>query len=301
MKKSLAIIGFISITACVWCVIYEIWSGGFTPNQVASVLINDADMGGRALSKAIFFKDSIFPSLRVISENYKRLNSRNSERVATLLIKNDSPTSLKLANELYSRKGNIERLVGSVGLAAHGKLPAKDFQKNGFLHEILERVAGRDQYGPNGMLIINDQDEIELALIAAKYAKSKDSVSDIVAIIQKEPLPYFEHAMASDALGKIGDVTAIPFLEASMKSKNFYALPNAFCALVLLSDNQAIPLAIDRITPDIKGRNSQDIIKKLEEVTGKHFGFSQEEWRQWLRKNKNHITSNHEPCIQDDY
>lgn len=290
-----------TVIFCIAWLVFRFWSGGFTPEHTAEVLIHDSEMGGRALERGYSWGDSIFVPLRKISSNYRLLDERNSQRVAMLLVKNSSQTSLALAEELYRRKGNYEKLVGAVGLAAHGELPMQEFESTGFLHQILEHAAGRSQYGPIGIMIIDDQAEIELALIAAKYSMNKNSVNDILAIIQKRPLPYFQHAYAADALGAIGDGQALPALEDAMRATDFSALPNAFCALILLSDKQAVPLAINRITPEIRGKNSEFLIPKLEEVTGQKFGFDQNRWKKWWTSNKNQFEPIDIPCKQDIY
>ncbi|MGB7951574.1 MAG: hypothetical protein WCH75_28145 [Candidatus Binatia bacterium] len=70
-------------------------------------------------------------------------------------------------------------------------------------------------------------------------------------------------------------------MEEAMRAPDFYALPNAFRALISLNNKQAIPLAIDRITPEIEHKNAGFLVHELEAVTGKSFGFDKARWREW--------------------
>ena len=76
-----------------------------------------------------------------------------------------------------------------------------------------------------------------------------------------------------------------------MRSDDFYALPNAFLALIALSDVNAIPLAIDRISPEIKDKNSGFVVQELEKATGQKYGFDKNKWKQWWAAQSNNLTS----------
>ena len=92
---------------------------------------------------------------------------------------------------------------------------------------------------------------------------------------------YWNHAYACDALARLCFKGAIPTLQSALESSEFYALPNAFRALITLGDRQAVPLAIGRIGPEIRDYNSGFIVKELEKVTGRHFGYNKQAWIQW--------------------
>ena len=70
-------------------------------------------------------------------------------------------------------------------------------------------------------------------------------------------------------------------LRAYLRDASFYALPNAFRALVVLGDGDAVPLVIDRIAPDLRGYVAGKVVEELEDTTGQGFGFSRDEWKNW--------------------
>jgi hypothetical protein len=249
--------------------------------QTASILINDRKFGMRALRMSHFWGDQVFEPLRVVSNDFRSLDNRNAFWVAKVLAKNDSNSCNELSLELYKRDAMMPKLVGAIGLAAHGRLSNDEFQGHGYLHRILVNEEYLFRIDSNGRKSYSDSSPIELTLIAAKHARSTESVPDIIALIEKRPLPYWVHANAAEALGVIGDQRGVIALETAMRAPDFYALPEAFLALVALSDNQAIPLAIDRISPGIKGKNSGFVVSELEKMTGKNFGFDQARWRSW--------------------
>jgi hypothetical protein len=257
------------------------WFGGVTPAQTAQILIQDRKSGMRALGMGNYWGDKIFNPLREASNNFNLLNNRNAFWVAELLAKNKSARSEELSLELYKRDALTLKLVGAIGLAGHSKLPKEAFQQDGELQKIL--VSEEYLYSPDssGKKWYADTSLIELTLVAAKYAKSSDSVPDIIALIEKRPLSYWVHAYAARALGAIGDPRAILPLENAMRSSDFNALPEAFRALITLSSERAVPLAIERISPEIQGKNSGFLVKELEAVTGKSFGSDQARWKEW--------------------
>lgn len=257
------------------------WFGGATPMQTAQILIEDRKFGMRALGMGNYWGDKIIEPLREASNDFRLLDNRNAFWVAELLAKNQSSRSNELSLELYRRDTLIPKVVGAIGLAEHNKLPKEAFQQHGELRRIL--VGEEYLYRPDssGKKWYADTALLELTLVAAKYAQSTDSVPNVIALIEKRPLPYWVHAHAADALGAIGDQRAILPLEIAMQSSDFYALPNAFRALVALSCDRAVPLAIERISPKIHGKNSGFLVNELEAVTGKNFGYDQSRWKEW--------------------
>jgi len=258
-----------------------LWFGGFTPTQTARILIEDRKFGMRGLGMSHFWGDQMLEPLREVSKDFRSLDNRNAFWVAEVLAKNNSSRCNELALDLYTRDAMTPKLVGAISLAAHGKLSKAEFQPIGALHRVLVSEEYLFRTDSTGRKSYADTAPIELTLIAAKYAQSTDSVPDIVALIEKRPLPYGVHAQAADALGAIGDRRAAVVLEEAMRAQDFYALPNAFRALVALSSERAIPLAIDRISPEIKNKNSGFVVRELEAVTGKNFGYDQVRWREW--------------------
>jgi hypothetical protein len=268
-----------------------LWYPGITPNQTAQILIKDDKFGGRALGMASFWGDAIFPALRDISNNYSNLNGRNTELLMMVFAQHPSEKSFESASELYQREDANAKAIGAAGLAAQGKLPDAAFAPDGYLYQSLNYDWAGDL---SNMQRLGDTREtsVEHGLIIAGYAKNNKVLAPILKILSYRKIPYQVHAEACDALKDIGDKQAIPELEAAMRDNEFYAIPNAFDALIKLDDPNAIPLAIARITPEIRGKNSQFILNELEKVTGKNFGFDQSKWQEWWNQNKNNLQKN---------
>ena len=168
-------------------------------------------------------------------------------------------------------------------MAKFGKLEDSEFQPGGLVYDIL----ANKQYSETAESSFNDSDYIELALLAAVNASAKDMIPYIISILKERPSPYWSHARACDALSQLNAKVAIPELIESMKSEDFYALPNAFKALTSLGEERAIPLAIARIGPEIEGKNSAFVIDELERFTGKSFGNDKEAWQNWWHEKSN--------------
>ena len=249
--------------------------------QSARILIEDRKFGMRALGMCHYWGDQVIEPIREASDNFRRLNIRNAFWVAEFLAKNQSSQSDELSLELYRRDTLIPRLAGAIGLAAHNKLPKDAFQQDSEFRRILTGEEYPYRTDSSGKEWHTDTGILELTLIAAKYAQSRDSVPEVIALIEKRPLPYGVHAYAADSLGAIGDQRAVQPLEAAMQSPDFHALPNAFRALVALSSGRAVPLAIERISPEIQDMNSGFLVNELEVATGKNFGFDQARWKEW--------------------
>jgi hypothetical protein len=97
---------------------------------------------------------------------------------------------------------------------------------------------------------------------------------------------YWFYVSFADTLANIGDELAIPDLHKALKSGKFYAIPAVFKALIALDDKEAIPLAIQRISPALKNKNSALIIEDMEEVTGVNFDYDRSRWEAWWQINK---------------
>jgi HEAT repeat protein len=262
-----------------------VWYPGVTPGQSARILIEDRKFGGRALGMAHLWGDSVLAPLREVSKDFTLLDNRNSLRTAEVLARNGSPKGLEISLQLYKSESIYQKLVGAVGLAAHSKLPDEEFLQHGFIYDLL--TNDKHIYAPDGQAgKFVDATPVELALVAAKYARNEHSVPPILALINKRNVPYSIHAKACDALAEIGDRSAIAVLESAMQADDFYALPEAFQALSKLGDERAVPLAISRISPEIENKNSGFLVQELEAATGKRFGSDKQKWQQWWEKNR---------------
>ena len=270
----------VSLVLCGLVVLYlvllrGVWFPGVTPTQTARILAQDEKFGFRALGMSHFWGDRILEPLREASQDFRDIRlERNAFWIAAALAKNKSARCDALALELFKRDEITPKLMGAIGLAAHGTLPNEAFRPNGSLQRILAakehviQLDARNSYVSSAPL--------ELALIAAKHARNVDSVEDIVTVMKANPVSHVQ-AAAADALGAIGDPRAAAPLAEAMRRPDFHALKNAFRALVALSDNRAIPLAIERI--EVEDKN--DLVVELEKVTWMQFGVDQNRWRDW--------------------
>ena len=78
-----------------------------------------------------------------------------------------------------------------------------------------------------------------------------------------------------------GHKDAVPVLRDCLASADFHALSEAFRALITLGDKEAVPLAILRVSPELKNYNSGFVVKELKKVTGKSYGYDREDWQRW--------------------
>lgn len=259
------------------------WYPGITPSQTARIIVHDSKFGMRATDAAIFFGDSFIHALKIESKDYDLVDGRNAFWIVKILSENKTEVSRAAAVELYRNQNLKTKLAGAAVLAKYGDLSEREFLPGGLIHDILVKK----QYGENTESSFKDSDYIELALQATVNANSKDMVPYIISILNDRPSPYWSHAKASDALAQLNATEAIPVLIESMKSEEFYALPNAFNALAKLGEKDAVPLAISRIGPDIEGKNSGFVIDELERFTGQSFGKDKAAWERWWHEESN--------------
>ena len=282
-----AILGLVLLAGLAWFSSF-FWFPGITPAQTARILIDDHKFGGRALKMSFFWGDLILEPLRDASGDFARLHIHNSFHVAKVLARNGSQRSLALASELYQRDESIASLVGAVGLSAHGRLQESEFQPGGKLHAVLVDEQYRCLYKADGKRDYDREpltaNALELALMAAGYARSRSSVPAILAWFDGCSSDPTVQAYAADALAAIGDRRAVPVLRSYLGSPDSHAVPPTFCALVALRDRQAIPLAIERIPPET--RFVRSVVPELEAVTGQDFGFDKRRWREWWKRNE---------------
>ena len=233
-------------------------------HDTARILVRDDKFGARAQSRAIRYGDSILPVLATESDNFRLLNWRNAFWIADVLGANCSKLSRSMAVNLYSRPGDLPHLVGAVALAEQGDLNTRG------VNELLASIPK-----------MQGESEVELGVLALGKAHAEVAIPMLLSMLDEDGIDYWRNAYACDTLARIGDKRAIPTLQSCLRRPNFYALPNAFRALIALGDRNAVPLAIARVSPDIKGYNSGFVVKELETVTGQQFGFSQTAWAKW--------------------
>lgn len=248
-------------------------SPGWTMQETARILVEDSKLGGRAQHQAIYDGDAILPSIVSESENFEKLNGRNSFWIAEVLGGIKTERSKSIASDLYRRSDSLPHLVGAVALAEAGRLDEK-----GVNDLIAIVIAGQNE------------DQEELAMLALGKAHARATGPILVELLSKDGdgRDYWRHAYACDAVARIGYREAIPVIQSRLRSPKFYDLPNAFRALISLGDREAVPLAIARITPSIQNSNSGFVVKELEKVTGRHFGYNKLAWADWWKSVENH-------------
>jgi hypothetical protein len=253
-------------TTFIGFVIYSSLGPGVTKSDTAKILVHDAKFGIRATQKAIRHGDGILPLIKKESNNYEKLNGRNSFWIAEVLGQIQTEQSRAILMDLHSHSNTLHCLVGALGLASHG-VYTEPINEQSFLVQV----------------ILNDSEQAEshLAIIALGKTKDKNALPFLLDILRKRKIGYWYHAYSCEAIARIGSKEAAPILQECLKDNNFHALPYAFRALITLGDKQAVPLAIDRVTPEIKNYNSGFIVEELKRVTGRKFGYKREAWQKW--------------------
>lgn len=251
--------------------LYQIFGPGITKEQTAQILVHDFKFGGRAKQKAIKYGDAILPLIKKESDDFSKLDNRNSYWIAEVLGKIQTDQSRTILKGLYTRTNKIARLTGAIGLAEQGIFPDRINEES-----FLVRTVRADP----------EQTETQLAIIALGKTKDPKALPCLLDILKRRPIDYWHHAYACEAVARIHSQEAIPVLRDCMKSDQYYALPEAFRALVALGDRQAVPLAIARISPEIKNKNSGFVVNELKKVTGKSYGYDRTKWEKWWGKAK---------------
>lgn len=262
---------------------HSVSASDLTIQQTANILVNDCNFGNRVQDKAIAYGDAIIPVLRKESHDFHDLNNRNSFWIAEVLGNIKSQQSRAVLNDLYSRKDNIQKLTGAVGLAHQGIFPDGIDEKSFLVKAVRKCIAT-----PVALAMDTgyDSSEAELAIIALGYSRSIKALPCLIDLLGTHDMSYGCHAEACIAVARIRSPKAITALRNCLKSNDFYAFPEAFRALVTLGDRKAIPLAINRITPDIKGYNSGFVVEELMKVTCKHYSYDRRKWVNWWNSAK---------------
>ena len=252
---------------------------GITPTQTAEILVEDPKFGSRALWIAPLWGDRLLPRLREQSLDFTRLRPRNSLLVAQVLADRRSDASREMSRELFARDSLLPQMIGAVGLASHGLLPASDFQPGGRLKTILADDRLFAEQSDSVTFYSEDEYVVRLAIEAARRAGARESVPDVVRLLSARQHGSIKESAAA-ALGAIGDARAIGPLRAAMRDSSFRALSQAFRALVALGDTTAaVPLAIERLEPQFDRWGY--LLDAVKDVTDEDFGYDREAWRRW--------------------
>lgn len=275
--------------------LFAFFIGPVTVDGVAEALIVGRDFGGGNIIKtANKFGDRVLGPLEIYSKNYTLLNRGNAESIATVLGTNKSIKSEEILIALWNRENEYARLVGAIGLARHNKLP-ESLEGDSFLLGNVRRWIKHQNAKPGfdspkfATWMKEDselQSKSDLSIMALGFSADRRALPTLFNVLKLRDVDYWTHVYACEACARIASADATPILEDCLKSTNFNALPEAFRALITLNDKQAVPLAIARITPDIKNYNSGFIVKELAKVTGKDFGYNRDRWQSWWQSNE---------------
>lgn len=221
------------------------WYPGITPNQTADILINDVKYGSRGIKAAIFFGVKIIKPLQTVSNNYEKLNGRNSFWLAEIFSDEHANISTEFLQKLYESKNYYARLVAIIALFSRDK-SLEVINDESFLIQIIQHKLPHS---------INARDRIpyeELAIIALGKSQNKEAIPFLTDVLNDTSRSYWQHAYACNAMAEIGDINSISLLRSKLKDSSFKALPEAFAALNKLGDSKvAIEIAIAKL-PEIK-------------------------------------------------
>jgi len=177
-----------------------------------------------------------------------------------------------MLTDLYSRKDSLAKLTGAAGLVDQGILP-EEIDEDSFLVQTVRNST--------------NSIEKELAIIVLGKTKNNKALPCLLEALKKRPNSYENRYCIYEAVACIRSPDAIPVLRDCLNSDQFYAIPEAFRALICLGDREAIPLAITRVTMTVESHPENRILKQLEKVTGQSFGDDWAEWEQWWESVKN--------------
>jgi hypothetical protein len=126
-----------------------------TPEEAAWYLVHDRQHGYVATRRLGTFGKYGLECLQRESDDFRKLNSRNSIPIAKLLADSTDRTATDISTRLYESKDERTRLVGAVGLAAHHELSDPSF--------VLRMKTQKDPFS----------DKTELAQIALSYVNRR--------------------------------------------------------------------------------------------------------------------------------
>ena len=242
---------------------------GGSIDETAHILVYDFKFGHRAKQKAIKHGDAILPIIQQKTNNFAHLDHSNVFRFADVLGAIQTERSRAILTELYDRTDPISRLLGAVGLAQHDAFPDAIEEKS-FLVTIVRMNPG--------------QTEMFLAIKALGLTRKQAAIPCLLELLTKHEIGYASfHSYACEAIARIRSLDAIPILRDCLKSAEFYALPQAFRALITLGDREAVPLAIARLTPELSKHRRRSLVKELHRVTGQFWRHHQTGWNRWWR------------------
>ncbi len=254
--------------------------GNDSPEKTAEHLVHDRKWGMNAGLKAIEYGDRIIPLIKSESDDFRKLDNRNSFWIAEVLGSIDTELARNTSKELYGRKERLPKLVGAIGLSMHGADlgPIND-------GSFLVKSARENPKPPAGGVGLLDTDERELAIIALGYSKSDAALLFLHEILPQED-SYWLQRRICEALAQIKNPSSIPVFRRCLKNSEFSAIESAYRASICLGDKEATHLAIEWLSVDEKRKyNEEQLIDELQKVTGKWWnGRKKKDWQKWWEK-----------------
>ena len=245
---------------------------GITKGQTARLLTSCSYERKGALWKARLHGNAILEPLREATNCFDINCPGAAENVLWILSSNRSSLSRAILNELAKRDNQYQRMTGIAGLVAHGVY----FDKIDNDSYLIRTVRG---YDPEK---IYNSWHVRQALKVLGNMGGEDALQAILPVISRQKVFYGIRVEACDALRKLNDRRAIPALREYLKGPEDDASAGVFRCLISLGDSYAVSLAIDRVGRTKKPeREDQDIVKQLERVTGKRFGYHRAAWEAW--------------------
>jgi HEAT repeat protein len=187
-----------------------------------------------------------------------------------VLAANKSEASNSILRDLYGRQADLVRLVGAIGLAAHG-LYREPINADNYLVQMAQKKADLKE------------DERVLAIIALGKMKNSDAVPFLTSLL--ESADYWRVAgEICRSLASIGSRDAIPALEKYIRiPRESWDVSAAFRALISLGDKESMRTAIYEL--EREHSQSKALTREIKRVTGQNFGQDDEKWRNWWSKN----------------
>jgi len=131
----------------------------------------------------------------------------------------------------------------------------------------------------NPELLIREQ-----AVYILSELQDRQSVPELIALAGREESPRVQSELAR-ALGRSGDVTALPALESLFIRCRENSFSTAMACLKAMSkfEKPALPFLINLLETKDHDLNSA-VVTSLKEISGEDFGNDQSKWTAWLKK-----------------
>lgn len=254
--------------------------GNESPEKTAENLVHDRKWGINAVRKAIEYGDKIIPLIKFESNDFQKLDNRNSFWIAEVLGSIDSELARDTSKALYARKERPMKLVGAIGLCMHGS-NLGPFDED----SLLVKTVRENRKPPAGGFGLENSVEKELAIIALGYSKSDTALRCLHDILPGE-VAYWRQRSICEALARIKSPSSIPELRKCLKDSEFSAIESAYRASICLGDREAMHLAIEWLSDNgTRKYHEEELIDELQKVTRKWWnGRKKPDWQKWWEK-----------------